>query len=266
MTSNLFIHPDDRKALQKLESIPVFPKVVDWYLKNGMEQIMWMQNTSYCIRLSETQFPEIFNRLPPICARMGIPVPEFYLDMDPIPNAWTSGRSRVYITITRGLIKRFSVEELDAVLAHECGHIVCQHTYYQSIATAFLSSLSLASSESIIGDTLSFVGNTALIPLKQAFTSWQRKSELSADRAASFVCDEETFLRVLAKLSQIPFPFIKQMNLREWAAQGQALRQFESQGIIQKAMKLISGIEIGTHPPEVIRAYEFREWLSSPQY
>lgn len=266
MNGNLFIHPDDESALKQLEAIPVLPKVVDWYLKNGMEQIAWMQNTSYCIRLSPSQFPEIYHRLPPICERMGIPVPELYLDMDPAPNAWTSGNTRIYITVTRGLVKQFTEEEFDAVLAHECGHIVCQHTYYQAIADAFLSLASLSGNEGLVGGTISLVGNTAMIPLRRAFLSWQRKSELSADRAASLICKPDTFLRVMAKLSRIPLPLIAKMNLREWAAQGESLREYESKGLAQKAIKILSGIESSTHPPEVIRAHEFLSWISSPQF
>lgn len=266
MNGNLFIHPDDESALRQLESIPVLPKVVDWYLKNGMEQISWMQNTAYSIRLSPTQFPEIFHRLPPICEKMGIPVPELYLDMDTTPNAWTSGNTRIYITVTRGLVKQFTEEEFDAVLAHECGHIVCQHTYYQAIANAFLDLATVSGNENLVGGAISLVSNTAMIPLRRAFLSWQRKSELSADRAASLVCNPDTFLRVLAKLSGIPRPIIAKMNLQEWASQGKALREYESQGLVQKAIKWVSGVESGSHPPEVIRAHEFLKWVSSPQF
>lgn len=259
-----FIHPDDAAALRQLQQIPVLPKFVDWYMKNGIEELSWVQNTSYCVRLSEKQFPEIYNKLPPICARFGIPVPEFYLDMDPIPNAWTSGTHRIYITVTRGLIKRFRPDEIDAILAHECGHIVCQHTFYQEIANQIYNLASVSGEEGIVGSAIAAVGNLAVLgPLRRACLAWSRKSELSADRAASIVCSQETFIRTMALLAQIPRVTVNKMDLNLWAEQGRAIREYQSKGVVKKALTILSGVEEGTHPAEVIRAYEFKDWVNS---
>lgn len=261
-----FIHPDDALALRQLQQIPVLPKVVDWYMKNGIEELSWIRNTSYCIRLSETQFPEIYNRLPPICKKFGIPTPEFYLDMDPIPNAWTSGSHRIYITVTKGLIRRFHDDEIDAVLAHECGHIVCQHTFYQAIADEMVGFASLSEDESIVGGLVSSIGSIAMVPLRRACLAWQRKSELSADRAASLVCGEETFTRTMALLSGIPRATVNKMDLKQWANQGKAIQEYQNQGVVKKALTMFSGINDSSHPAEVIRAYEFGEWIKSAEY
>ena len=83
------------------------------------------------IRLSPNQLPKLYNRLPPICKKLGIEQPEFYLSMDPNPNAWTFGDTKIFITITSGLVDMMTEEELDAVIAHECGHILCHHVLYQ---------------------------------------------------------------------------------------------------------------------------------------
>lgn len=264
--ADYFIHPDDALALRQLQQIPVLPKVVDWYMKNGIEELSWIRNTSYCVRLSETQFPEIYKKLPPICEKFGIPVPEFYLDMDPMPNAWTSGSNRVYITVTRGLIKRFHDDEIEAVLAHECGHIVCQHTFYQAIADEMVSLASISEDEGIVGSLASSIGSIAMVPLRRACLAWQRKSELSADRASSLVCGEETFTRTMALLSQIPRTMVNQMDLKQWAKQGKDLTVYQSQGVVKKALTMISGINDSTHPAEVIRAFEFSKWINSPEY
>ena len=266
INASYFIHPDDAAALRQLQQIPVLPKVVDWYMKNGIEELSWIRNTSYCVRLSETQFPEIYNKLPPICEKFGIPVPEFYLDMDPIPNAWTSGSNRVYITVTRGLIKRFHDDEIRAVLAHECGHIVCQHTFYQAIADEMVGLASISENEGVVGSLAASIGSIAMVPLRRACLSWQRKSELSADRAASVVCGEEPFTRTMALLSQIPRPMVNQMDLKQWAMQGMDLCDYQRQGVVKKALTMISGINDNTHPAEVIRAYEFSKWINSAEY
>ena len=49
----------------------------------------------------------------------GLRVPEFYLEMNPVPNAYNDGDTRLFITVTSGLIEYMETDELDAVLAHE---------------------------------------------------------------------------------------------------------------------------------------------------
>lgn len=41
------------------------------------------------IRLSLSLLKKLYNILPPICSLPGIQEPEFYLDMNPAPNAYT---------------------------------------------------------------------------------------------------------------------------------------------------------------------------------
>ena len=108
MNISTFIHPDDATALQALKSIPVFPTIVEKILQYGWEDLMWSENITTNIRLSNEQMPEVYQLLPPICKRLGIKVPELYLQLSPIPNAWTSGNTRVYIVVTLGLIRRLN--------------------------------------------------------------------------------------------------------------------------------------------------------------
>lgn len=75
-----FIHPKDAAALRQLENIPGFPALVKKILSLGLEQMQYGVNMASAIRLSPTQLPNIYNHLPPICDKLGIDEPEFYLD------------------------------------------------------------------------------------------------------------------------------------------------------------------------------------------
>lgn len=99
-----FIHPEDAAALRQLESIPGFPALVKKVLALGLEQLQYGINMATTIRLSSTQLPQLYRHLPPICERLGIAEPEFYLEMNPSPNACTFGDTKIYITITSGLV------------------------------------------------------------------------------------------------------------------------------------------------------------------
>ena len=99
-----FIHPEDAAALRQMESIPGFAALVKKILAIGIENLQYGVNMASTIRLSERQLPKIYRHLPPICRRLGISEPEFYLQMDPNPNAWTMGDTRIYIVVTSGLL------------------------------------------------------------------------------------------------------------------------------------------------------------------
>jgi len=179
------------------------------------------------IRLSNKQLPHIYKHLPPICEKFGIEEPEFYLQMDPNPNAWTFGDTRIFVTVTSGLLEMMNDEELDAILGHECGHILCHHVLYHTIARWLSSGLS----------SMGLLGAVA-IPIQYALYYWSRKSELSADRAASIITSPEIVASTMARLSGGPKSITSQIDLQEWAKQADEYDQIQNDGLWNKALQL----------------------------
>jgi len=249
-----FIHPEDAAALRQMESIPGFASLVKKVLAIGIENLQYGVNMASSIRLSEKQLPHIYRRLPPICQRMGIPEPEFYLQMSPSPNAWTYGDSRIYITVTSSLVEMMSDEELDAIIAHECGHILCRHVLYHTVAQWISNGIA----------SLGILGKLA-IPAEFALLYWSRKSELSADRAASIITSPEVVASTMARLSGGPKSLTSQIDLREWAAQADEYDRIQNVGMWNKALQLsvIAGL---SHPFSAVRVREILKWSESPQY
>ena len=211
-------------------------------------------NMATAIRLSPTQLPKLYNHLPPICHRLGIAEPEFYLQMDPNPNAWTFGDTKIYITITSGLVELLDDEELDAVIAHECGHILCRHVLYHSIAQYILSG----------ADALGILGSLT-VPIQYAILYWQRKSELSCDRCASIVTSPEVVARSMARLSGGPKSITNNLNMVEWAKQADQYDSIKNDGLWNKALQL--SVTIGqSHPFSAVRVREILKWGQSLQY
>lgn len=251
------IHPEDAKALKALKAVPGMSLLMEKIFQYGFDELSWSENVTTNLRLSERQMPEIYNRLPPICKRLGIPVPELYVQMSPIVNAWTSGHNRPYIILTLGLIKRVKGEELDAVLAHECGHIICEHVVYQTFANAVFSF-----GESFTGSVAGIFGNVAIKPIKQALISWCRASELSADRIACLIVSAETLGRVLARINLIPKYIIEEMDINEWAQQGKEFEALKDGSTWNKIVRWISN-EDADHPYMPVRVYEALKWEKS---
>lgn len=249
-----FVHPEDAAALRTLESIPGFPALVKKILSLGFEQLQYGLNMATAIRLSPTQLPKLYNHLPPICKKLGIAEPEFYLQMDPNPNAWTFGDTKIYITITSGLVELLNDEELDAVIAHECGHILCRHVLYHSIASYLL----------LGADALGILG-ALTVPIQYAILYWQRQSELSCDRCASIVTSPEVVARSMARLSGGPKVITNTLNMEEWARQADRYDAIKNDGLWNKTLQL--SVTLGqSHPFSAVRVREILKWGKSPQY
>ena len=71
-----YVHENDKAALRTLKSIPGFQQFVKAFMKVWSERQFRVANMSSCVRLSERQMPEYYDLLPPICAKLGIPVPD----------------------------------------------------------------------------------------------------------------------------------------------------------------------------------------------
>ena len=249
-----FIHPEDVAALRQLENIPGFPALAKKIMALGFEQLQYGLNMATAIRLSPTQLPKLYNHLPPICEKLGIPEPEFYLQMDPMPNAWTFGDTKIYITITSGLVEVMSDEELDAIIAHECGHILCRHVLYHNLANYILMG----------ADALGILGSLTA-PIQYAILYWSRKSELSCDRCASIITSPETVARSMARFSGGPKSVTNNLNMEEWASQADKYDAIRNDGIWNKTLQTLVTMQ-QTHPFCAVRVREILKWGQSTQY
>lgn len=249
-----FIHPEDSAALRQLESIPGFPSLVKKFYALGYERLFYGTNMAKCIRLSETQLPEIYRHLPPICRKLGIEVPEFYLEMNPMPNAYTFGDTKIFITVTSGLVEMLSDDELEAVIGHECGHILCRHVLYHNMADMLINN----------ADAFGLLGMLT-VPIKFALLYWKRKSELSCDRAGSLVTSPETVSRVMVRLAGGPRSITGNVNITEWARQADTYDLICKDGVWNKTLQTyaIMGMD---HPFAAVRVREILKWGDSQEY
>lgn len=249
-----FIHPEDAAALKALENIPGFPALVKKFLQIGLEQMQYGINMDSAIRLSPTQLPHLYNHLPPICQKLGLAEPEFYLEMNPVPNACTFGDTKIYITMTSGLVELLNDDELDAVLAHECGHILCRHVLYHSLAEYVLRGV----------DSLGLLGTLAL-PFQLSLYYWYRKSELSCDKAGAIVTSPEVVASAMARLSGGSKELTSQINLQEWMRQADTYDEIYNDGVWNKTLQIYVTMS-RTHPFSAVRVREVMKWTETDQY
>ncbi len=247
------IHPLDKAAREKLEGIPGFSIAVKSYLKIGLETYLHGINIANKIRLSQTQLPNLYNILPPICETLGIKEPEFYLEMDPYPNAYTSGDTITAITLTSGLVDMLNEDELIAVVAHECGHIACRHVLYGTMAQLLL-------------DGTSKIVNAISRPMQIALAYWMRRSELSCDRVALLISkNPQTIQNLLIRIAGGPSRITKNINVEEYAAQSKEYCSILEESKWNKVLQYYA-IMYRPHPFNAVRLNEILEWSKSDQY
>lgn len=250
-----YIHDLDKKALEQLEAVPGFSTALKAFLKIFSESMYQGLNMSSKIRLSKEQLPQIYNLLPPICETLGIKEPELYLEMNPSPNAYTFGDTKIFITVTSGLIEYMEEDELKAVLAHECGHIACRHVLYHTMASM------------ILGNGAELLGIGMLtVPIQLALAHWQRCSEFSCDRAAAIYMEEpnpvvETMIRLAGGTKEITSGINRDLYLK----QADEYYEILNSSLLNKTMQYLVLMN-QTHPFLSVRAAEVKKWCEESNF
>jgi Zn-dependent protease with chaperone function len=255
-TPDDFTHPEDRAALAKLKAVPLFPACVKAFMKFLPERQLHGLNMATKVRLGPKQLPKIYKHLPPACKALGLQQePEFYLEMDPTPNAYTYGDQRVFVTVTSGLIESLDEDEIYSVVAHECGHIACQHVLYRTTAMVLLQ----------IGERVYGPLSLLSVPVQVALLYWFRRSELSADRAAAVVMGgSKPVVNTIVRLAGGPKSITADVNMDLYMAQSRAYDKLMESGWDSLLQGLI--IARQTHPYLSVRAREITRWCDEPDF
>ena len=223
--------------------------------KVSYEKLFRLQSMGDDVRVSKNSCKSIYDKVE-LCANiLNMPVPDVFINQSPMVNAFTTGTSSPMIQIYSGLIDFLDDEELLAVIAHEMGHIKCGHVLYRMV-TSFLQ-----------------IGTSVLGPLKVlsdatiavSLLEWERKSELSADRASLLVTqDIKPVINMLMKLAGGSKKIADQINYDDFIEQSRQYREMSS-GMSGGAYKLYLNI-LRTHPFPVMRAVEIEEWSKTEEY
>ena len=220
----------------------------------GAEQLQTGLNMASKVRLAPTQLPRLYNILPPICERLEIKEPEFYLEMNPSPNAYAFGDTQTAITITSALVDMMSEDELIGVVAHECGHIACRHMLYHTL-------VQIIANASGMFEALAKLA----VPIHYALMYWQRKSELSCDRAAAYIVGPKATASMLARLAGGPKSITSELNLEELAEQADLYDAFCKNGLWNKTLQTYAVMD-QDHPFTSVRVREMLKWVESEDY
>jgi Zn-dependent protease with chaperone function len=165
------------------------------FVDAGVERMEYQLSVSSSVRIGPTQLPSLHAHLQSACAALGVPEPELYVCSGGLESI-AAGPNHPYIVLMSGVVGLMDDEELAALIAHEVGHIKAGHLLYKSMTSAVDFFGGVASDFS-----LGF-SKFVMTPLRVGLLTWNRWSELTADRAALMVVREpRVCLRMLMKLA-----------------------------------------------------------------
>ena len=253
MKASDIMHPEDQKAISVLKKIPFVDDMCRTTLELAYERIYRGENLGMMVKVDTSYMPDLYRDLKEVTGIIGIQMPELFVYNDPVMNAFTFGETNPYICVSSSLIEKMNREERKAILAHECGHILCQHVLYNSVVETLR----------MIGESFGVIGSTLTVPVLLALQYWSRRSEFTADRCAAAVVGEKVFQASLLKLAlgladagNDPYRLVRQAN---------EYHQHEKRDIwsvIQQNCRMA----LFSHPQNVNRAYEIDRWKKSYSY
>ncbi len=254
-----FQHPMDLKALEAVKKAKGVDFLIRKVIEYGYERYYYITNIADSIRVNNTQCPLLHDMLLEACDILNVNVPEFYVDQNPIANAYTFGSEKPFIVLESGLVDLMTDDELFTVICHEVGHIKCGHVLYKMVAR-FLTTVA-----QFIMDRTFGLGGLLTGPLLIAFYEWDRKAELSADRAGLLgIQNPDTVITTLMKLAGGCRKVAAQMSKEEFLRQAENYQDLDESTLNQfyKFLQVITR----THPFPVLRAREIHEWGQSTEY
>jgi Zn-dependent protease with chaperone function len=248
-----FQHEDDRAATGALQAIPGVDTLVAKVLELGLERFYYLQNVADNVRVTKAMFPRLHKALGWGCKILDIEEPEMYVNLDPVPNAYTFGHTRPFIVLSSGLVDILDDEERFFVVAHELGHIKSGHVLYTVLAR------NIAAIVEMIGRATLGIGSLLGQGLVLALHNWYRSAELTADRAGLLCVQElDPCIRVFMKLAGGAPRLFEEMDQAEFMRQ---IRDYEDadESTLNKAYKAIL-TAWRTHPFPIMRARELDLW------
>lgn len=251
-----FRHPLDLEATSTLKQLPGLDIMIRTALGPVAEQVFYLDNISASVLVGDRQLPDLHNLLLEACRILDLDPPQLYVRQHPVPNAYTFAMrgKQPFIVIHTSLIELLTPAETQAVIAHELGHLKCDHSVYLTLANL----LTLAASQLPFAELLVPTFQTQIM-------EWIRCAEFTCDRAALLVAqDARTVASLLMKLSGGSPSLSSQLNVDAFLDQARAYDDAVNSEV-GEVVKQVRSQDL-THPLPVLRAREIDRWASSPDY
>ncbi|MGK7902586.1 MAG: M48 family metallopeptidase [Hormoscilla sp.] len=252
-----FRHPLDLAATNALKQLPGLDMLIRNLLGPVAEQFFYVENIASSVLVSDRQLPDLHQLLVEASQILDLEPPQLYLRQHPVPNAYTfamRGR-QPFMVVHTSLVEMVTPAELQAVMAHELGHLKCDHGVYLTLANIIVLGTSL----------LPNWGAAIAQQMQEQLLEWLRCAEFTCDRSALLVSqDPKVVMSLLMKLAGGSPTLAPKLNLDAFVAQA---RDYDKMGDSElgELLKQVQTSQL-THPLPVLRAREIDRWASTQKY
>jgi len=248
-------HPADRAALTALKQVPGLNEVVKFFLGMTGERQIRLLFLASAVRVTPRQFPRLHGLVEEACRVLDVDDrPELFVTQNPVLNAGAIGVQKPFMTINSSMLDTLDDEELLAVVAHELGHILSGHVLYKTLLWFLLNMAGVVVRVP--------VAQLVLLGVIAALKEWDRKSELSADRAGLIVVQKpQVSNTVLMKLAG--GKHLDEMDLDEFYRQAD---DYDAGGDILDGVYKVLNLVGQSHPFPVLRVKAIRTWATDGSY
>lgn len=158
--------------------------------------------------------PDFYRLIERLARNAGLPMPKVYLVDNPNPNAFATGRNpqNAAVAATTGLLSMLDREEVEAVMAHELGHVRNRDTLVMTMVATIAGAISMIANFGLFfshgedrPNPIAAIGAVILAPFAAMIVQMaiSRTREFGADRAGAEICGNPRALAsALAKISE----------------------------------------------------------------
>ncbi|MDB9451327.1 M48 family metallopeptidase [Dolichospermum circinale] len=257
LKADSFRHPLDLEATKTLKQIPGLDMMVRNLLGPMAEQVFYVENIASSILVGEKQLPDLHKLLLEACQILDIDPPQLYVRQHPAPNAYTFAMrgKQPFVVIHTSLIEILTPEEIQAVIAHELGHLKCDHSVYLTPVNLLILAAAIVPN----------VGAVLAQAIQSQLLEWVRCAEFTCDRAALLATQNpKVVMSVLMKLAGGSPSLAPQLNLEAFVDQARAYDDI-SKTELGEMVKSARTAQL-SHPVPVLRAREIDRWAGSQEY
>ena len=248
-------HPADRAALAALKKVPGLDMLLQKVVGGTTERSLRLIHLASAVRVGDTQFPKVHKLHKEACAIFNVEkMPELYIAQTPLLNASAIGVNNPFIVLNSSMIDALDEEELLCVIGHELGHCVSGHVLYKTL-------LAMLIQFSVYFMSIP-LGSISIAAIIAALREWDRKSELSADRAGLLtVQNPDVSYNLLMKMAG--GPRIEQMDTNEFFLQA---AEYQKGGNLIDSIYKLMNLLSRSHPFAVLRLTELKTWVDNGSY
>ena len=248
-------HPADRAAMAALRKVAGFDAAVRALFGTISDRSLRLIYLGSAVRVNRRQFRHIHELYLDACRTLDVgEPPELFISQTPLVNAGAIGVNKPFIVLNSGALELLTEEEVQFIIGHELGHVMSGHALYKTMLHVLLKLVFLATSVPL--------GSAALLTIVAALLEWDRRAELSADRAGLLVVqDLELVMQVQMKMAG--GGETDQMDVGEFISQAE---EYEAGGSVLDSVLKLLNLMGQTHPFSVLRLAELKRWVDDGEY